>query len=78
VKQIKRLTTILGEHQDAAQAADRVTELAAAPEVRDDPDVVSGLGVVAAWERDRVLQQREHFRSAWRETGDAGRLLRVT
>jgi hypothetical protein len=75
---MKRLTAILGEHQDAAQAADRATKLAADPMVRADSDAVFGLGVVVGLERARVLVQRNKFQSAWRKTGDAGKLLRGT
>jgi CHAD domain-containing protein len=63
--QIERLTDILGEHQDAVQAADAVRSLAV--ELSTDPAVAFGLGTLAAAERRRVDDARARFVEAWPE-----------
>jgi len=62
VKQIARVTELLGEHQDCAIAADTVRQLV----TRDTgPQTALTLGAVYVQQRHRVRQIREEFLAEW-------------
>ncbi len=63
--QIERLTDILGEHQDAVQAADVVRHLAV--DTSTVPEVAFALGTLAAAERRRADDARGRFAEIWPE-----------
>ena len=63
--QIERLTDLLGEHQDAVQAASRVQSLAVAGDT--DTETAFALGVLAARERTRAETARQEFAVIWPE-----------
>jgi CHAD domain-containing protein len=60
-KQLSRVTDVLGEHQDAAQAADLARELAADAE----PTAAFALGVLYSTERGLVDTSRREFAALW-------------
>lgn len=63
-RQMERLTDLLGEHQDASQAGDRLHRLA---EQVTDTDVVFALGALAASEHNRALAARRRFPTIWQQ-----------
>ncbi|WP_051425652.1 CYTH and CHAD domain-containing protein [Jiangella gansuensis] len=62
-KQVEKLTDILGEHQDAAQAAAAARELANSDQASSD--AAFALGVLASLERSHVHAARERFAEVW-------------
>lgn len=60
-KQASRVTEVLGEHQDAAQAADLSGELAG----EADPAAAFALGVLHSTEREFVGTSRREFAALW-------------
>jgi len=62
VKRAKELQDVLGEHQDAVVAAERLRELAAAAE----PDAAFAAGRLAEREEARRLEARKRWPKAWR------------
>ncbi|PSK97562.1 CHAD domain-containing protein [Haloactinopolyspora alba] len=62
-KRLEKLTDVLGEHQDAAQAAATARELASTAGA--SPDVAFALGVLASNERDHVDEARRRFAAVW-------------
>jgi len=60
-RRMSDVTDVLGEHQDAAQAAELAANLA---EQRTD-DAVFSLGVVNGIERNRVSMARHEFARLW-------------
>jgi CHAD domain-containing protein len=64
-KQLARVTEVLGEHQDAAIAIDRIVELAHTTDV--PPTAAFGLGALLGVERDSAQETRETFAGVWDE-----------
>jgi len=64
-KQLSRVTEVLGEHQDAAIAVDRIVELAHAEGVT--APAAFGLGALLGVERDSARATREEFAGIWVE-----------
>ncbi|TDE01461.1 CYTH and CHAD domain-containing protein [Jiangella asiatica] len=62
-KQLKKVTDILGEHQDAAQAAATARELANSDQASSD--AAFALGVLASLERAHVHAARARFAQVW-------------
>jgi CHAD domain-containing protein len=62
-KQLARVTEVLGEHQDAAIAIDRIVELAHTEGV--PPRAAFGLGALLGIERDNARATRESFATLW-------------
>lgn len=60
------VTRCLGEHQDAAVAADAAIELGAAPDC--PAPAALGLGLLHGVQREAVLAARFNFRALWPET----------
>ena len=63
-KQLSRVTEILGDHQDAAIAIERIKELAAEDGVT--PPAAFGLGALLLVEHDSVADTRADFAGLWR------------
>jgi len=61
-KRMSELTDTLGEHQDAAQAAELTARLATEPA---GDEAIIALGVVHGIERDRVSMARRDFAGLW-------------
>jgi CHAD domain-containing protein len=70
VKDAKRLQDVLGEHQDAVVAAEKLRELAVAT---GDPRAALSAGLVIAHQADRRDAAREEFPDAWRELKRSGK-----
>jgi len=64
-KQLSRVTEILGEHQDAAIAADRIVELAHTKRVA--AAAAFGLGALLGVEQESARATREEFAGVWAE-----------
>lgn len=62
-KQVERLTDVLGEHQDAIDAARRVADIAAG----QTGDIAFDLGVIAGTQQAAALAARDEFRRTWPE-----------
>lgn len=65
VTQLSRVTELLGEHQDAAVAADAVVEIGQVPTI--PPQAALTLGVLHGVQRDAVLAARAEFVAIWPE-----------
>jgi CHAD domain-containing protein len=64
-KQLAQVTEVLGEHQDASVATDRIVELAAHEAV--SPAAAFALGALLAVERDSAETTRAEFAQLWPE-----------
>jgi CHAD domain-containing protein len=64
-KQLSRVTEVLGEHQDAAIAIERIKELAAHEQV--SAPAAFGLGALLSVEHDSVREARDEFSTVWSE-----------
>ena len=63
-KQLSRVTEILGDHQDAAIAIERIKELAAVEGI--SAPAAFGLGALLSVEHDAVASTRADFSTLWR------------
>jgi CHAD domain-containing protein len=70
-RQLAGVTDILGEHQDAAIAAELAAELAGGMAQPDDAETIFALGVVHDVERDQVTRARREFADRWPQVADA-------
>nr|WP_246221136.1 CYTH and CHAD domain-containing protein [Phytoactinopolyspora mesophila] len=61
-RQMERLTELLGEHQDAAQAGELLERLA---QQSHDTETAFGLGALATIERGYAREARQRFASIW-------------
>lgn len=62
-KQLSKVTEVLGEHQDAAVAIERVKDLAAAHDI--SPPAAFGLGALLSVEHDSADAARAEFSTLW-------------
>jgi CHAD domain-containing protein len=63
-KQLSRVTELLGDHQDAAIAIEKIKGLAAEPDTT--PQAAFGLGALLSVEHDSVADTRTDFSTLWR------------
>ena len=66
-KQLSRVTEILGDHQDAAIAIERIKDLAAEDGIT--APAAFGLGALLWVEHDSVASTRTDFSTLWPSTG---------
>nr|WP_281352277.1 CHAD domain-containing protein [Phytoactinopolyspora alkaliphila] len=69
-REMRKLTDILGEHEDAHQAIDALHLLARRPPA--DAEIVFALGALATVEKDHALRARVRFTDAWSRTRRVG------